>query len=151
MDQGILALIIVLAMGVFSKNDTVAVGTSLLIFLKLANIPHVIPFLEDNGLKLGITVMMAGVLAPFASGRITITDISNSLKSPITVLYILAGLVTVAFAGRGAEKLYAEPSVILGIFIGSILGIVLFKGVPVGPMTAAGIVTVILALGKLFN
>lgn len=39
-----------------------------------------------------------------------------------------------------------QPTVVAGLLIGTVLGVALFKGVPVGPLIAAGILS--LPLGK---
>ncbi|WP_153944859.1 DUF441 family protein, partial [Acinetobacter baumannii] len=39
----------------------------------------------------------------------------------------------------GTGLLTAQPHIVTGLLIGTILGVALFRGVPVGPLIAAGI------------
>ncbi|HHY70847.1 MAG TPA: DUF441 domain-containing protein, partial [Thermoanaerobacterales bacterium] len=66
------------------------------------------------------------------------------LKSPSAVVALLAGVITVILSGRGTDLIRGDPSVVVGIILGSLIGITFFKGVPIGPLTAAGIVAVIM-------
>lgn len=47
---------------------------------------------------------------------------------------------------RGLELLKLDPQLIVGLVIGSIFGIVFMKGIPVGPLMAAGITAFLLKL-----
>ncbi|MCR4429892.1 MAG: DUF441 domain-containing protein [Tepidanaerobacteraceae bacterium] len=51
-------------------------------------------------------------------------------------------------SGRGLGLITSEPSIVVGIVLGSVLGVAFLKGVHVGPMTAAGIVAVFLSFVK---
>jgi uncharacterized membrane protein (DUF441 family) len=37
-----------------------------------------------------------------------------------------------------------QPTVVTGLLVGTIIGVTFFRGVPVGPLIAAGIVSVLL-------
>lgn len=39
-----------------------------------------------------------------------------------------------------------QPSVVAGLLVGTVLGVALFRGVPVGPLIAAGLLS--LVIGK---
>jgi uncharacterized membrane protein (DUF441 family) len=49
--------------------------------------------------------------------------------------------------GRGAVLMGSQPTVVAGLLIGTVLGVALFKGVPVGPLIAAGILSLIIGRG----
>jgi uncharacterized membrane protein (DUF441 family) len=50
----------------------------------------------------------------------------------------------------GLNLLESRPQVILGLVIGSIIGIVFFKGIPVGPLMAGGVAAFFLYVIELF-
>jgi len=143
-DQGTLAILIVLILGVLSRNNSLALSATIVLGLRLANLEKVINFLDKNAIRWGIIILTLGILTPFVNGRITLKDIKNILSSPIAVVALLAGVLTVTLSGRGLGLISDNPSVVVGIVLGSVIGVAFFKGVPVGPMTAAGIVALIM-------
>lgn len=48
--------------------------------------------------------------------------------------------------GRGVTLMSSQPSLVAGLLVGTVLGVALFRGVPVGPLIAAGLVS--LFIGK---
>ena len=68
--------------------------------------------------------------------------------NPIAIfLVVLIFLGVVAwFGGRGVGLLGTQPVLITGLLIGTIIGVSFFGGIPVGPLIAAGILS--LMLGK---
>jgi len=148
MDQGVLAILIILILGILSKNDSLALSATAVLGLRLLNLKGALVFLDKNAIKWGIIILTVGILTPFVTGKITLKDIQAILTSPIAILALMAGAITVIFSGRGLGLINTEPSIVVGIVMGSVIGVAFFKGVPIGPMTAAGIVAVILSLVK---
>ena len=144
MDQGVLAILIIVILGVLSRNNSLALAATLILGLKLTNLKQVLIFLDKNALKWGIIILTMGIIAPFATGRITLKDVNEVLKSPSAIVALLAGAITVILSGRGTDLILENPPVVVGIILGSLIGITFFKGVPIGPLTAAGIVAVIM-------
>jgi uncharacterized membrane protein (DUF441 family) len=148
LDQGTLAILIILCLGILSKNNTLALAATLVLALKLMNLKQVLLYLDENAIRIGIIILTVGILTPFVTGKITLKDIESLFKSPVAVLALLAGTLTVVLSGRGLGLINDNPAVVIGIVLGSVIGVAFFNGVPIGPMTAAGIVAVILSLMK---
>lgn len=144
MDQGVLIILVILILGVLSKNNSLALAATVILGLRLTNLKQVLIFLDKNALKWGIIILTMGIIAPFATGEITIKDVNGALKSPSAIAALLAGALTVILSGKGTNLIAENPQVVVGIILGSLIGIAFFKGVPVGPLTAAGIVAVIM-------
>ena len=47
--------------------------------------------------------------------------------------------------GRGVTLMSSQPGIVAGLLVGTVLGVALFRGVPVGPLIAAGLVSLFLA------
>lgn len=45
--------------------------------------------------------------------------------------------------GRGITLMGNQPQLVAGLLVGTVLGVALFRGVPVGPLIAAGLVSLI--------
>lgn len=148
MDQGILAMLIILNLGVLSRNNSLALAAVVVLGLKLLDLKEVLLYLDKNAIRLGIIILTIGILTPFVTGKITLRDIQAVLTSPVALVALFAGALTVVLSGRGLGLINTEPSIVVGIVLGSVIGVAFFKGVPIGPMTAAGIVAVVMSFIK---
>jgi uncharacterized membrane protein (DUF441 family) len=118
--------------------------------LKLTALERYFPTVERRGLELGLLCLTMSVLVPFASEKITWRDIAPLFTTMIGLLALTGGALATWMNGKGLDLLRAEPHMIVGLVIGSILGIVLLRGIPVGPLMAAGITALILKLWQWF-
>ncbi|MBY0218761.1 DUF441 domain-containing protein [Paenibacillus illinoisensis] len=146
MDMTSLLLLVFAALGIISSNTPVTVAMVFLLLLRVLNVNQAFPWLEKYGLTLGIIILTIGVMAPLASGKISLQTIGESFLHWKSLLAIGVGLLVAYLGGRGATLMSTQPTVVAGLLIGTVLGVALFKGVPVGPLIAAGILS--LLLGK---
>lgn len=105
-----------------------------------------LPAIERRGLEIGLLCLTFSVLVPFASGRITTKEIAGALTSWPGWIALAGGAIATYVNGKGLEMLKFDPQLIVGLVIGSILGIVFFRGIPVGPLMAAGITAILYKL-----
>ncbi|MCW3792092.1 DUF441 domain-containing protein [Paenibacillus sp. FSL R7-0198] len=146
MDMTSLLLLGFAALGIISSNTPVTVAMVFLLLLRVLNLNQAFPWLEKYGLTLGIIILTIGVMAPLASGKMSLQTIGESFLHWKSLLAIGVGLLVAYLGGRGATLMGTQPTVVAGLLIGTVLGVALFKGVPVGPLIAAGILS--LLLGK---
>ncbi|MFS0869614.1 DUF441 domain-containing protein [Paenibacillus xylanilyticus] len=146
MDMTSLLLLVFAALGIISSNTPVTVAMVFLLLLRVLNLNQAFPWLEKYGLTLGIIILTIGVMAPLASGKMSLQTIGESFLHWKSLLAIGIGLLVAYLGGRGATLMSTQPTVVAGLLIGTVLGVALFKGVPVGPLIAAGILS--LLLGK---
>ncbi|WP_342555550.1 DUF441 domain-containing protein [Paenibacillus sp. FSL R7-0652] len=146
MDMTSLLLLVFAALGIISSNTPVTVAMVFLLLLRVLNVTQAFPWLEKYGLTVGIIILTIGVMAPLASGKMSLQTIGESFLHWKSLLAIGVGLLVAYLGGRGASLMSTQPTVVAGLLIGTVLGVALFKGVPVGPLIAAGILS--LLLGK---
>lgn len=146
MDIANLLLLALLAVGVIGQNSSVSIAAAALLLIRLLNLNKLFPFLEQYGLQTGVIILTIGVLAPIATGRIGGTEMMKTFVNPSSLLAIAVGILVAYLGGRGANLMVANPLIVTGLMIGTIIGVSLFKGVPVGPLIAAGITSVILGI-----
>ena len=144
MDITSLLLLGFAALGIISSNTPVAVAMVFLLLLRVLNLNQAFPWLEKYGLTIGIIILTIGVMAPLASGKISLQTIGESFLHWKSLLAIGVGLLVAYLGGRGATLMSTQPTVVAGLLIGTVLGVALFKGVPVGPLIAAGILSLLL-------
>lgn len=142
LDMSLIVLFILLALGVFSQNNTIILATALLIILKISPFGDaMLPYVDKYGISFGILILTIGVLTPIASGKLSSQTILQSFISPKSLIAILVGLLVAYLSGRGVKLMTNEPQVIAGLLIGTVLGVAFLRGVPVGPLIAAGILS----------
>ncbi|WP_158379570.1 DUF441 domain-containing protein [Candidatus Williamhamiltonella defendens] len=139
-------LLLFAILGLISKNTTLSISVVCLFFLSFIYPNLLFPWVEKYALKAGILILTIAVLEPIASGKINVRDIFNSFTHWQSILGILIGVFVSWLGGRGVSLMSHQPSVVTGLLVGTILGVAFFKGVPVGPLIAAGLLS--LALGK---
>ncbi|OEF95666.1 hypothetical protein BHF68_12080 [Desulfuribacillus alkaliarsenatis] len=132
-------------LGLLSKNNSVVIAAIILLLIRWSMLaPYVLPWMKENGLNLGIIVITVAVLVPIATGDVRLQDLYNVINSHKGWVVIIAGILVAILGAAGLGLLADDPEVTVGLILGTILGIVLFKGVPVGPLIGAGIAVVLL-------
>lgn len=81
------------------------------------------------------------------AGRQRETDASSASADFLhwkSLLAVAVGILVAYLGGRGASLMLNQPAITTGLLTGTILGVALFKGVPVGPLIAAGILSLMI-------
>ncbi len=141
LDLNLIALLILLACGIFSHNTAVTIAAGVLIVFKITPLSEFFPLLQQHGLNVGIVILTIGVLTPIASGKIPGEAILKSFLSWKSLLAIAIGLFVAWLGGRGVKLMTHQPNVVAGLLIGTVAGVALLRGVPVGPLIAAGVLS----------
>ena len=144
---------IIIGLAVFSylaHNTTVAAASGILLVLKLLVPEEKLIYFGDHGLNWGVIVLTAAMLTPIATGALGISDILNVFKSPMGIASLVMGCIVALFGRWGAELMTADPEVVASLMVGTIIGVVVFKGIPVGPLIASGIFYLFLKIFSFF-
>jgi uncharacterized membrane protein (DUF441 family) len=147
MDITSLLLLALAALGIVSSNSPVTIAMVSLLLLRVLGLQQVFPWLEKYGLTIGIIILTIGVMTPLASGKISLQTIWQSFYHWKSLAAIGIGMLVAYLGGRGAVLMGSQPTVVAGLLIGTVLGVAFFKGVPVGPLIAAGILSLIIGRG----
>jgi len=102
--------------------------------------------LEEPTLKAGLTLLTLSILIPFVRRVKDVAGLWESLASPLGFFAALTGAVAAYLAGKGVPALRAHPEMAIGLIVGSVLGATLLRGVPTGPLIAAGVTGILLEL-----
>lgn len=144
-----LVLVALIVIGLIGRSSIITTAACILLIVKLAHLDRYLPAIERRGIELGLLFLTLAVLVPFASGRVQPKDIMDAFSGWIGWVALIGGAIGAFLNSRGLETLKADPQLIVGIVIGSIVGVVLLRGIPVGPLMAAGITAVIVKLVQL--
>lgn len=145
-DPILLILLAIAALGIISQNHSITYAMLVLMLVRMTPLQQYFPWLQKHGLNLGITILFIGVMAPIASGKIPLADIMRSFAHWKSLLAIAVGIFVAWLGGRGVPLMVDHPGLVPGLMVGTVIGVAFFKGVPVGPLIAAGMLAV--AIGK---
>ncbi|MEB5929930.1 DUF441 domain-containing protein [Acinetobacter schindleri] len=145
LDLNLIVLLVLLACGIFSHNTAVTIAAGVLLVLKITPLNEMLPYVQTLGLNIGVIILTIGVLAPIASGKISGDSILKSFLSWKSLLAIAVGIFVAWLGGRGVKLMTNQPNVVAGLLIGTVAGVAFLRGVPVGPLIAAGILSLLIS------
>ncbi|MFM9330303.1 DUF441 domain-containing protein [Paenibacillus mesotrionivorans] len=148
--NGNLLLLALIVIGMVGRSNIITTAACILLVVKLIHLERYLPTIERRGLELGLLFLTMGVLVPFASERISVKDVTAVFTSWPGIIALVGGALATWMNGKGLDLLKFDPQLIVGLVIGSIMGIIFLRGVPVGPLMAAGITAFLLKLGQFF-
>lgn len=139
-------LLALMALGVAARNSLIVTSAGAVLIMQVLRLNRLFPLVERRGLEAGLIFLLMAVLVPFATGEVGWSEIRQSFTSWSGLAAIAGGVMAAVLSGYGVTLLQVKPEVIVGMVVGTILGVVVFKGIPVGPLAAAGFTAVLLAL-----
>ncbi|MBM7701234.1 DUF441 domain-containing protein [Metabacillus iocasae] len=150
--QPVLFLLVLLAVGLIAKNQSLIVAVALLLIIKMIGFDgKLFPYLQSKGINLGVTVITIAVLVPIATGEIGFKQLGDALKSSYAWIALASGIAVALIAKYGLNLLENDPHITAALVFGTILAVALFQGVAVGPLIGAGIAYLFMKLTQLFS
>ena len=120
-----------------------------MLLLQLTGFGDVFTFLEQHGVEIGIIFLMLGLLLPFATDKLGLSATVRSLGlAPAGLIALGAGTAAAYLAAQGVAMLQSHPESLVGLLVGSVLGVYFLGGIPAGPLVAAGLAAVVYHLVK---
>ncbi len=141
-------MLLILVLGIVGKSNIVAGAAGILLVLQVTNMQGLFPVLQARGLEIGLIFLVISVLVPFASGKVTWGEIGRSFVTVPGLIALVSGALATYMNGQGLDLLQRVPSLMIGLVVGSIIGVLFFGGIPVGPLMAGGIAAALLAVGQ---
>lgn len=146
--DALIVLLIITLLGLISKNSTVWIAGAFLLLIKIISTKvtfatDFLQWVEVKGLRWGIIILTIGVLSSVAVGKVGLQEIWQTSKSYLGWAAILVGIFVAYLGGKGVGLLSSRPEIMTGLLIGTIIGVAIFRGVPVGPLIAAGLLAFI--------
>ncbi|CAM3587643.1 DUF441 domain-containing protein [Marinicrinis lubricantis] len=144
--NGDILLLILIIIGMVGRSNIITTAACILLIVKLIHLERYLPTIERRGLELGLLFLTMGVLVPFATEKIAWKDITSVFTTAPGIIALAGGAIATYMNGKGLDLLKMDPQLIVGLVIGSIFGIIFMRGIPVGPLMAAGITAFLLKL-----
>lgn len=139
-------LLTLMALGVAARNALIVTSAGIVLIMQVMRLDRFFPMLEKRGLEAGLIFLLVSVLVPFATGEVGFREIKESFTSFNGLAAIVGGVLAAVLSGYGVTLLKVNPEVIVGMVVGTIIGVLVFRGIPVGPLAAAGFTAVLLAM-----
>ncbi len=153
---------LILLVGTITHNKSIIYATIFVLILKVLfniteiykikgiNIGNWIVQFRKEGINWGVLVITIAILIPIATGEIGFSHLLNAFKSPIGWIAIISGITVSILSSKGVGLLSGQPEITVALVIGTIMGVVFFKGIAAGPVIASGITFCLLQIIELF-
>ncbi|AWX13678.1 hypothetical protein CEP49_03465 [Mergibacter septicus] len=141
-----LMLVVLIALGVVSNNSSVTIASTILLLMQQTVLKQYLPWVEKNGLSIGIVILTLGVLSPLVTGKVPLQGISYFFQWKM-ILAVIVGVIVAWLGGRGGSLMSGSPTLVTGLIVGTIIGVAFFGGIPVGPLIAAGLLSLVIGKG----
>src|SRR5699024_9315369 len=145
-----LFLALVLVVALVGKNMSLIIATGVvMVFKVLPFTSKWLPTIQAKGIHWGVAILSFAMLVPIATGQIVFKYLIKCFKSPAGWIAILAGIAVAILSRYGVDQLAAVPQVTVALVLGTIIGVVVFKGVAAGPVIASGMTYLVITLFNL--
>ncbi|EOP48838.1 hypothetical protein IKQ_05465 [Bacillus cereus VDM053] len=138
-----LLLGIIVTLALLVKDYALAGAACLLGVLLAVGQKTLLHLIQQYSFPIGIFFLMLFLLVPITSGKITSENVIKLIISPIGLGSILAGFTVSYIGGKGVGVLPMNPTILLGVLIGTLIAVLFTKGLPAGLIIAAGIIAII--------
>ena len=152
---------LILLVGAITQNKSIVYATIFVLILKVLfnitesyklkgiDIQNFMIQFRKEGINWGVLVITVAILIPIATGEIGFSHLLNAFKSPIGWVAIISGISVSILSSKGVGLLSGQPEITVALVIGTIMGVVFFKGIAAGPVIASGITFCILRIIEL--
>lgn len=140
-------LLLILLVAFLGKNKSLQIAAvAVLIFKLIPKSEGVMKLVQTKGIDWGVTIISIAILIPIALGEIGFKDLLNAFKSPVGYVAVACGILVAILSQKGVGLLAVKPEMTVAIVFGTIMGVVLFKGIAAGPVIASGIAYCVLTM-----
>lgn len=131
-----------------TKNKSFAIGALVCILISLIKYKPIDNFIEKNFLNIGMVILSIWMLYPLIKNNKF--DYTSILTSNGFIAFI-AGILAAVLASKGLIFTKGSMDVAAGVILGTVVGVSIFKGIPIGPLVASGMAFVFVNIIRLFK
>lgn len=146
-----LSLVALLVLGLWAGSGLVAASAAVLLVIRVVRLEMLLPALSENGVTIGLMFLTLAMLVPFAVGRVEFRQVLRTLTTWPGIAALVAGAVATHLNAHGLDILTHQSELMVAVIVGSIIGIVLWGGIPVGPLMAGGLIYMMLTMTALIQ
>ena len=146
MGQEYVIMLAILAISLIGHNMSVAYAVAAVLVMRILGLQQLFEVIGAKGISWGIILLTTAIMVPIATGQITWENIMHCFRSPAGIVSIFVGILVAVSGYLGVDYMKSSPEIATALIIGTMIGVFFFRGVPVGPLIAAGVVYVIMSL-----
>ena len=120
-------------------NKTMGISALIILLLRLMHANNVLQIISTKGADWGIILLTVAVFAPLALNKYDFSQFKAVILSPSGWIAILAGILVTILGTKGVATSTSNLTIVLGVTLGSVAGVVALHGTPMGPMIGSGI------------
>ncbi|MDR0806517.1 MAG: DUF441 domain-containing protein [Enterobacteriaceae bacterium] len=143
-DPTLIVLLVLAGLGILSHNNAVTIAILIILIMRLTPLAAAFPMVQKYGMTAGLIILTIVVMIPLATSNMTASALMQVFVNWKSLAAIVIGILVAWLAGRGLTLMSYHPTIVTGLLIGTIIGVAFFRGVPVGPMIAAGMLSLII-------
>lgn len=135
-------LLVVALLSFIAKDRLLMAAAILLALLAAVDGREALGLLQKSAFPLGIFFLMAFLLLPIATQKISLVNLAGGLLSVKGAVAVAAGLGISFIGGKGVGILTTQPTVLVGVIVGTLMAVLFLDGLPAGLIIAAGLIGV---------
>ncbi len=143
-----LFLLLLLFLGFIARSRVIILASFTVFICLELDMEPVFTFLRARGIEIGLIFLLLSIFSSLVADPVDWARFKMSLITPEGLIAIMAGLLATQINGMGLNLLDSNPHLITSMIIGSIIGITLFEGIPVGPLMAAALSALMIKIVK---
>ncbi|MFW5985109.1 MAG: DUF441 domain-containing protein [Halanaerobiaceae bacterium] len=143
-------LLLIIILGFLAQSRVVILASLFLLLISELNNEPLLIFFSKHGIEIGLVFLLIAILSTMILNPLNRNQLQQILISKKGFAALAGGLLATKFNGLGLNLLQDVPQLIGGIIFGSLLGIAFLNGIPVGPLTAAGLTALFLYILEIF-
>jgi uncharacterized membrane protein (DUF441 family) len=132
-------ILVLVILSYITKNRNLGIAALIIFIISLSGNQKIIGFIEKYCMDIGMIFLMMWMLIPLIKMEGASALGFKSLLTLNGAVSFLVGIVVVLLAAKGVDFTKGSADVLTGVVLGSIVGVSLLGGVPVGPLIASGI------------
>lgn len=144
LDITFIILLVLAALSYVTNNYTVTFAVIILLVFRVTPLSQFFPILQHHGIAVGIIILTTAILVPLANGSLTALMLFKSLANWQSFLAVVVGIFVSWLGMRGVGLMESNPMIVNGLIIGTLIGVAFFRGISVGPLIAAGLLSIFL-------
>ncbi|MCY9043638.1 DUF441 family protein, partial [Bacillus inaquosorum] len=110
--QANLFLILLLAIALIAKNQSLLFAVSVLLIIKIVGLDQkLFPTIQSKGINWGVTIITIAVLVPIATGEIGFKQLGEAMRSSYAWIALGAGIAVALIAKNGLTLLENDPHI----------------------------------------
>lgn len=138
--------VVTIVLSFLSGNKTMSISATVILLLRLIHADKVLDIFASRGINIAILLLTISVLAPLALNRYNFGQLRDVVMTPAGWIAIGAGILVTLLGTTGVAISSTDITILLGVTLGSVLGVALFHGTPMGPLIGSGIAYCVLVV-----